>query len=151
MIDARKKTETGSDEIQPGSEGGAEPSREVAGTGAEVHGPAGNGQENRNKKNDGQEGCPRLVERKTELRCLGICARKEKKSVVRRRTEQDIHAPDPEVPYVRTERAIRDLVCSLMERQDRMNEEIFLQLNDLKYRLDDLEDAIDDQKAGRPQ
>jgi hypothetical protein len=26
-----------------------------------------------------------------------------------------------------------------MERQDRMNEEIFLKLNDLKYRFDDLE------------
>ena len=38
------------------------------------------------------------------------------------------------------EAAARDLVCSLMERQDRMNEEIFYRINDLAYRLDDLEE-----------
>ena len=37
------------------------------------------------------------------------------------------------------EAAARDLVCSLMERQDRMNEEIFYKLNDLAFRIEDLE------------
>jgi hypothetical protein len=42
---------------------------------------------------------------------------------------------------VKFEAAIRDMVCSLMERQDRMNEEIFYRINDLGSRLDDLEDS----------
>jgi hypothetical protein len=51
----------------------------------------------------------------------------------------DIYGKDPEIPYVKFEAAVRDLVCSLMERQDRMNEEIFYQINDLRYRVEDLE------------
>lgn len=82
---------------------------------------------------------PRLVERATALRGLSICSKKDSKSTCRKRTEQDLHSPYAEVPYVKTELAIRALVCSLMERQDRMNEEIFLKINDLKYRFDDLE------------
>jgi hypothetical protein len=82
---------------------------------------------------------PRLVERVTALRGLSICSAKDSKSTCRKRTERDLHSPYAEVPYVKTEHAIRALVCSLMERQDRMNKEIFLKLNDLKYRFDDLE------------
>ena len=83
---------------------------------------------------------PRLVERKTELRGMGIAARREQKKTVRRRTERDLFIPDPEIPYEKTEKAVRDLVCSLLERQDRMNEAIFLKLNDLGYRLEDVEE-----------
>ncbi|MCK9581733.1 MAG: hypothetical protein M0Q92_14985 [Methanoregula sp.] len=85
---------------------------------------------------------PQMVERKTELRGLGIGARREPKKTVRRRTERDLSTPDPEIPYAKTEKAVRDLVCSLMERQDRMNEAIFYKLNDLTYRLDDAEEDI---------
>jgi hypothetical protein len=93
---------------------------------------------------------PRLVERKTELRGLGIGARREPQSTTRRRTERDLAGRDPEVPCIKTEKAIRDLVCSLMERQDRMNEEIFSKINDLGYRLDDAEgDIVDLKKQGR--
>ena len=82
---------------------------------------------------------PRLVERATALRCRSICSAKDSKSTCRKRTERDLHYPDAEVPYIKTEHAIRALVCSLMERQDRMNEAIFLKLNDLEYRVDDFE------------
>ncbi len=81
------------------------------------------------------------MERRTGLRNLHIGASRDPKSTIRRRTEQDIYTPDPEVSYVRWEKANRDLVCSLMERQDRMNEEIFLKLNELGYRQDDLKDS----------
>lgn len=84
---------------------------------------------------------PRLVERATALRGLGIGRPPEPKSVRRRRTLQDLSGKDPEIPYAKFELAARDLVCSLMERQDRMNEEIFYQINDLRYRLEDLEEA----------
>jgi hypothetical protein len=95
-----------------------------------------NNQQEETKIKDTQ---PRLVERATALRGLSICSVKDSKSTCRKRTERDLHSPYAEVPYVKTEHAIRALVCSLMERQDRMNEEIFLKINDLKYRFDDLE------------
>jgi hypothetical protein len=81
----------------------------------------------------------RLVDRVTALRGLSICSARDSKSTCRKRTELDLKSPDAEVPYIKTEHAIRDLVCSLIERQDRMNEKIFLKLNDLEYRVDDLE------------
>ncbi|HUH78853.1 MAG TPA: hypothetical protein VLY83_03045 [Methanoregula sp.] len=62
------------------------------------------------------------------------------KSALRRQTQLDIYAKDPEIPYVKFEAAVRDLVCSLMERQDRMNREIFYRINDLGYRVEDLEE-----------
>jgi hypothetical protein len=93
---------------------------------------------------------PRLVERKTELRGLGIGARREPQSSTRRRTERDLAGSDPEIPCIKTEKVIRDLVCSLMERQDRMNEEIFIRVNDIGYRLEDVEaDIVDLKKQGR--
>jgi hypothetical protein len=84
---------------------------------------------------------PRLVERVTALRGQSIGRPPEPKSVLRRRTQQYLLGKDPEIPYVKFETVLRDLVCSLMERQDRMNEEIFYQINDLRYRLEDLEEA----------
>jgi hypothetical protein len=82
---------------------------------------------------------PHLVERATALRGQGIGRPPEPKSSRRRRTRMDIYGKDPEIPFVKFEAAARDLVCSLMERQDRMNEEIFYRINDLAYRLEDLE------------
>ncbi len=86
--------------------------------------------------------CPRLVERKTALRGQSIAFGRMSSNTVRKNTETDLNEKDPEVPYVKTERAIRDLVCSLMERQDRMNEEILRQVIDLQYRVDDLEESV---------
>lgn len=61
---------------------------------------------------------------------------------VRKNTEDDLKEREPEIPYVKTEKAVKDLVCSLMERQDRMNEEILLRVIDLQYRMDDIEASI---------
>jgi hypothetical protein len=79
------------------------------------------------------------VERKTGLRGLSIGQERVAQSTTRKRTERDLRLPDAEVPYFTTEKAVRDLVCSLIERQDRMNESIFLKLIDLEYRIDDIE------------
>lgn len=92
---------------------------------------------------------PHPVERATALRGQGIGRPPTPKSAVRRQTLGDIFGRDPEVPYVKFEAALRDLVCSLMERQDRMNEEIFYRINDLGSRLDDLEDGL--QESGGEQ
>jgi hypothetical protein len=83
---------------------------------------------------------PLLVERVTALRGQGIAAHKEPKSTLRRQTQADIYNKGAEVPYLKLEAAARDLVCSLMERQDRMNEEIFYKLNDLAFQVGDLEE-----------
>ena len=69
--------------------------------------------------------------------------------MLRRQTQTDIYSRDAEVPYVKLEAAARDLVCSLMERQDRMNEEIFYKLNDLAYRVEDLEQARQEDGGGQ--
>jgi hypothetical protein len=58
---------------------------------------------------------------------------------VRKDTEEDLRGLSPEIPYIQAEQAQRDLVCSLMERQDRMNEEILGQVISLQYRVDELE------------
>ena len=92
---------------------------------------------------------PLLVERVTALRGQGIASPKKPKSTLRRQTQTDIYGRDAEVPYVKLEAAARDLVCSLMERQDRMNEEIFYKLNDLAYRVEDLEQGRADEGDGK--
>jgi hypothetical protein len=75
----------------------------------------------------------------TALRGLSIARPPEPKSIRRRQTRTDIFQKDAEVPYVKFEAATRDLVCSLVERQDRMNEEFFCKINDLMYRIEDIE------------
>jgi len=128
-------------------EGGG--SEQPSGTSAEVpesdkraSADARTGQENNDERGDGQGSTsPRLVERMTGLRALNIGYGRVAQSTIRKRTERDLRLPDAEIPYGKTEKAVRDLVCSLMERQDRMNEAIFLKLNDLAYRIEDSEEG----------
>ena len=86
---------------------------------------------------------PKLVERKTGLHGLGIDPVRKPKRSVRSRTERDLLEYDSEVPYAAVEKANRDLVCSLLERQDRVTESLLLMINDLQYRVDDLELALE--------
>jgi hypothetical protein len=72
-----------------------------------------------------RKAAPALVERVTALRGLSIVRHQMSRSAIRRLTQTDIYARDAEIPYVKFETIARDLVCSLMERQDRMNEELF--------------------------
>jgi hypothetical protein len=75
---------------------------------------------------------PKLVERKTGLRGQAIDPATKPKRSVRSRTERDLLAYDSEVPYAVWEKANRDLVCSLIERQDRVSEQLLLMINDLQ-------------------
>jgi hypothetical protein len=83
-----------------------------------------------------------LATRATALRGQSITPSRVARSTIRKNTEADLKEQDAEVPYHKTEKAIRDLVCSILERQDRMNEEIFNRVIDLQYRMDDLEDDL---------
>ena len=128
-----KIAEEGSEQSRGILEGKAEPDHSAS-TGA------GTGQENNDEQDDGQGSTStRQVERKTGLRGLSIGQGRTVQSTIRKRTERDIRLPDAEIPYFKTEKAVRDLVCSLIERQDRMNEAIFLKLIDLEYRIEDSE------------
>ncbi len=127
-INTTEKNST-NNENQPGPVGSGEP-----GTGTES--PEVQEQRMALRKSP----APRLVERATALKGQHIGRPPEPKSVRRRRTHEDIYGMDPEIPYVKFEATTRDLICSLMERQDRMNKEIFLRINDLGCRLEDLED-----------
>jgi hypothetical protein len=82
---------------------------------------------------------PRLVERRTGLRGLHIGAAPVPQGVIRKQTLALLNERDPEIPYVKFEAALRSLVCSLMERQDRMNEELLRRMIDLQYRMEDIE------------
>jgi len=115
----------------------------------QVPGPAGSNEQGTGQNSTGTDRirtttrtrtAPRLVERATALRGLSIARPPEPKSIHRRQTQTDIYQKDAEIPYMKFEAAARDLVCSLMERQDRMNEEIFNKINDLGYRVEDLEE-----------
>lgn len=85
---------------------------------------------------------PKQVERATALRGQSISRPLTPKKTLRQRTLQDLREKDPEVPYGQYEAASRDLICSLMERQDRMNEAIFNRIVDLEYRAGDLADDV---------
>jgi len=117
----------------------AEPDQVVSGTAGtgQKHGIE-RGQEPE-KKN--RHTAPQLVERKTELRGQAIAPSWRAPASIRKRTEQDLKEPNAEIPYYKAEKANRDLVCSLIERQDRMIEELFLVITDLKYRLEDIEEG----------
>jgi hypothetical protein len=84
----------------------------------------------------------RNVERKTELQRTSVKLFHEDTCQTRKRTERDLKNPDSEIPYAKTEKAIRDLVCSLMERQDRMNTAIFLEINTLNEDIGMLKDQL---------
>jgi hypothetical protein len=97
------------------------------------------------------EGSPAsaLANRMTGLRAQATLPRRTPRNVIRRYTHDDLNERDAEIPYLKTERAIRDFVCSILERQDRMNEEIFCRMIDLEYRIDDLEIVRDFPTTGK--
>jgi hypothetical protein len=82
------------------------------------------------------------VERKTELQGMSAKPSHEYPARIRRRTERDLKDPDADIPYAKTERAVRDLVCSLIERQDRMNIDIFLEINNMQEDIGMLKDQV---------
>jgi len=82
---------------------------------------------------------PHLMERRTGLLGQHIGAAPVPKGSMRRQTLALLNERDPEIPYVKFETALRGLVCSFMERQDRMNEELLRRMIDLQYRMEDIE------------
>jgi hypothetical protein len=168
MIDSTQET-TGKSSGISGWErkGVAGPSREVSQrdlivSGVECAGQAENNElewakrhmkeekEDEEKTEETEEPAPRLVERKTELHYADPDPVRKRKDTVRHRTEQSTKIPDPEVLYRNLEAAVRELAGSLREWQEGMGGQVLTWLNELEYRVDDIEYKRDHQSpAGK--
>lgn len=84
------------------------------------------------------------VQRKTCLRGQSIDPPRYSKQTIRRQTEKDLEENDPDIPYIAWEKATKDLICSLIERQDRLTRNFLLRVGDLEYRIEDLEGDMDE-------
>jgi len=84
----------------------------------------------------------RTVFRKTELHGTVPASTPEEGKKIRRRTIQSLKSPGAMVSYQPFETAFRDFICSLMERQDLMGEELLLHIADLQQQIDALEDQL---------
>jgi len=93
---------------------------------------------------------PKMVERKTALRGQAIGPATRPKRPAMSRTGRDLLAYDSDIPYAAVEKANRDLFCSLIERQDQVTERLLLLINDLQYRVDDLENPAAASDMKRP-
>jgi hypothetical protein len=82
----------------------------------------------------------RNVFRKTELHGTMPASTPDEGKKTRRRTMQSLKSPGAMVSYQPFETAFRDFICSLMERQDMMGEELLLHIADLQQQIDALED-----------
>jgi hypothetical protein len=95
-------------------------------------------------------GRARTVFRKTEL--LGIAPPTEPDAIkkARQRTLKNIRDPDGEVAYRPFEDAFRDFTCSLVQRQDKVYDEMLLYVADLQQRIDALECQIEEIRNASP-
>lgn len=96
----------------------------------------------------------RSVFRKTELHGAAPPSTQDERRKARGRTLRSLNDPDGTVPYRPFETAFRDFICSLMERQDRAYEELFLHIVDLRQQVDGLERRLDEARpapAGVPE
>jgi hypothetical protein len=89
----------------------------------------------------------KTVFRKTEL--LGIAPPSEPVAIkkVRQRTLKNIRDPDGEVAYRMFEDSFRDFTCSLVERQDKVYDEMLLHVADLQQQIDVLETRLEETRC----
>jgi hypothetical protein len=91
----------------------------------------------------------REVERVTALRGQEFPAPRMTGKVRKKITER-LFLKDSDLPYGELEESLRKMFLAVVERQDRLAEGLLLKLNDVEYRLDDLEHDDDpDNNGGR--
>ena len=81
------------------------------------------------------------VHRKTEIFGMAAKPGPEEPAKVRRRTERNLKA-EFGIPYRAAEKALQDLVCSLVERQDRVNACMALDIHILQEDIGILKDQV---------
>jgi hypothetical protein len=132
-------------------EGVAGPSRRVSPADHARPGAAETGRENRElqwAQRNVPEDEPVLrpvkeVLRKTELIGIRPPSAPDERKKTRKRTLQNLRDPAGAVPYREFETMFKDFICSLMERQDVLQEEALLHVADLRQRIDALENRLD--------
>jgi len=82
------------------------------------------------------------VHRKTEIFGSSTKPFPEEPAQVRRRTERNLKDPEFGIPFAAAEKAVQDLVCSLVERQDRMNAGIALDIHFMQEDIGILQDQV---------
>ena len=163
MIDSTQETEGKSQGIsERESEGVAGPSREVSQRDQIVSGAENAGQEENSelewaKRHVKEEPAPvkqepvtqepvpqpvRNVFRKTELHGTTPASIPDECKKTRKRTMQSLESPGVMESYHPFEVAFKDFICSLMEHQDMMGEDLLLHIADLQQQIDALKDKV---------
>jgi len=158
MIDSTQETEGKSPGIsERESEGVAGPSREVSQRDQIVSGAENAGQEENSelewaKRHVKEEPAPvkqepvtqpvRNVFRKTELHGTTLASIPDECKKTRKRTMQSLESPGVMELYHPFEVAFKDFICSLMEHQDMMGEDLLLHFADLQQQIDALKDKV---------
>jgi hypothetical protein len=160
MTDTGKQTgDTGSNAIPlQGGPGFTGPSREVSHTDTTAPVPEGSGTADeelawarKHVPGHGTTHRPaKTVFRKTEL--LGIAPPIEPDAIkkARKRTLKSIRDPGGTIAYRPFEDMFRNFVCSLVERQDRIYDELLLHVADLQQQIDALECRIEKIRHASP-
>jgi len=89
----------------------------------------------------------RSVFRKTELLGIAPPSTPEEIKKARQRTMKNLKDPGGVIAYRPFEDAFREFICSLMEQQDRVYDEMLLHVADLQQQLDLLERQVDEARA----
>lgn len=163
MIDSTQETTGKSLGIsEPGSEGVAGPSREISQRDqivsvAECAGEDENSELEWAKRHVKEEPAPVKQEpvpqpagnvfRKTELHGTTTPSTPDEGKKIRRRTMQSLKSSAATVSYLPFEAAFKDFICSLLERQDMMGEELLHHIADLQQQIDALEDQLNKVKT----
>jgi hypothetical protein len=153
MTEARKQSGDAGSEGTPQREntGVPELSRPVSQTDHAVPEPEGTGPANdelewAKKHMPGRrsvyKSVPQSVFRKTELHGIAPPSTPGGIKKARQRTMKNIRDPDSAIAYRPFEDAFRDFTCSLVERQDRVYDEMLLHVADLHQQIDMLECRI---------
>jgi len=93
----------------------------------------------------------KAVFRKTELHGTLAQSTPDEKRKVRKQTLHRLNNPDEEVTYQQFESVFRHFICSLMERQDRLNEEQCLHVAELEQQIDALERRLETLAQASPE
>jgi hypothetical protein len=90
------------------------------------------------------------VFRKTELLGIAPPSAPDEIKKTRQRILKNIRDPDGEVAYRPFEDAFRDFTCSLVQRQERVYDEMLLQVADLRQQIDVLEHRLEEMQGVSP-
>jgi hypothetical protein len=63
-------------------------------------------------------------------------------ALIRRQTERDLKNPGFGIPHAAVEKAMRELVCSFVEREDRVHGGILLDINIMQQDIGMLKDQV---------